>query len=308
MSQHSLRMRFVFGTRSWFSAWPNPASRHRNFLVKKQPSCWLVLVPDHRFHDGASSGSFWGQRSRCRYCRALVVLTRFYSQLLTVVGIGTLAWSAQPSLLRLFRDRYTWFEPELPTLLKVAQKFSTKRNVRSLDEFRSLLSNGVLEVWAARPDGRRRRLAQEESGVFGTDGWRALIVVKDWSKWQDVRGRPLPKGAIWVRIGIWRARSQRSSKLLIDDTDEDRFAARRNWISATALKLLIRSDALLNNLEILAGLRDPQLRGLSPEKARHKLSELGKRTASTSAIQKLRSGHDQGFEEALEKLPFQAMP
>lgn len=265
-----------------------------------------------------------GKRVRPRWSRLRVglagggvaaVLVGTYADLpdpdasgLAVAGVAALGWAAWPWLLREFGDRYTRMEPDPDTLLEKVNKPATKRNLRSLEEFRVCLATGPVEVFVRRPDGSSDLLSTRERRIFLADGGRAFIIWDDWDQWRKVRARPLPNGQILIRIGDQRSHYQLSSKTLVDDLDDDRFAARCEWIRKTALASKIPSTALLKGLKIISGLRDTRIRPLTPAQAALELHRIGKPTASESAIAKYRSGNYAEFETALQKLPLEMLP
>ena len=180
-----------------------------------------------------------------------------------------------------------------------------QRNLRALDDFRSLIASGDIPCEERLPDGTLKPVAPNALRAFLADHGALLVLSRDQSLWQCIPHRPIPMSPLWVRMGGRVAPVFVTSRALLDTADRQLFDRRIDWLLTHADQSNARARSFREAVQIIIALRRPELDGLTFERKKELLSAEG---FGESRMEKIHAGVYPAFNNFLRSLPMHEFP
>lgn len=215
---------------------------------------------------------------------------------LLLAGGGAFVWAHNKSKVRC--------EPEIDELVTEPNE-ALQRNLRALEDFKSLIANGDIACEERLPDGTVKPLSPKARSAFLADHGSLLVVSRDQSLWQCSPHRPIPLSALWVRLGGRVAPVFVTSRTLLDTPDRELFSRRIEWLLSQADKAGSKANAFREAVQIIVALRRSDLEGLTFERKKEILAAEG---SNNSRMEKLHAGVYPPFNNFLRSLPMHEFP
>lgn len=180
-----------------------------------------------------------------------------------------------------------------------------RRNLRALDQFRSLLASGELPCQERLPDGTLRPVPANARRAFLADHGALLVLSRDQGLWKCIPHRPIPMSPLWIRLGGYLAAESVTSRTLIYTPDQELFDQRIDWLLSRADPSNARARSFCESIRIIVALRRLDLNGLTFERKKEVLRAEG---IGESRVEKLHAGVYEPFNSFLRSLPMHECP
>ena len=195
-------------------------------------------------------------------------------------------------------------ELEIDQLLTEPNK-TLNRNLRALEEFRSLIGSGDIPCEERLPDGTIKSLSKKLRQAFLADHGALLILSRDQALWECIPQRPIPMSPLWVKVGNRVATTELSARAIMDNPDNELFDKRVEWLLSAANQSNRSATSFRADVCVMADLRRLKLEGKGLEECKALLAKEG---YGTTRVAHMNAGIYIPFEKFLATLPLHDFP